>query len=116
MSWGPPLAEQQPLRASRIGFRAGEVRVFLRPLSGPGPVYALVLEGVAAFTDDLPRGAEVRLSDWPEHGSFGWWLPASDRHHSVKVWAVDRPGFLLALARRVGYRLADEAEAVNWPG
>ncbi len=117
MKWDASLAERVPLLVERVGFRQGELRVFFRPIAAAGPRYVLQLEGVASFYDSLPRGAEVRISDWPRHGSFGWWLPADDPHHSVKVTAVGAgSGFFLALARRVVYRVADEPEALNWPG
>jgi hypothetical protein len=117
MNWHPSLAERQPLLATRLGFRQGELRLYLRPVASVEPHYVLQLEGAAAFYDSLPRGHEVRVSDWPEHGSFGWWLPADDPHRSVKVVAEGAgSGFLLALARHVVYRVAEEEEAYNWPG
>src|SRR5262249_18299389 len=117
MTWDASLSERLPLLVDRVGFREGELRVYLRPVAETGPYYVLQLEDVASFFDSLPRGAEVRISDWPKHGSFGWWLPADDPHHSVKVAAIGAgSGFFMALARRVVYRLADESEAFNWPG
>ena len=117
MEWDAALAERVPLLVDRVGFRQGELRLFLRPVAQPGPCYVLQLEEVASFFDSLPRGAEVRVSDRPQHGSFGWWLPAGDTHHSVEVAAVGpASGVFLALARRVVYRIAHPPEALNWPG
>ena len=116
MEWEASLAERVPLLVERVGFLKGELRVFLRGVAGGGPRYVLQLEDVASFSDSLLRGTEVRISDWPEHGSFGWWLPAGDTYHSVKVTAVGAEGgFFLALPRRVVYRIAGDAEALNWP-
>lgn len=123
MEWDAALAERVPLLVDRVGFLhqvgrpRGELRVFLRPVAWPRPCYVLQLEEVASFFDGLPRGAEVRISDWPTHGSFGWWLPAGDPHRSVKVAAAGPgSGFLMALARRVVYRVAGRDESLNWPG
>jgi len=117
MKWDASLAERVPLVVERVGFRQGELRLFLRPAGAAGPRYVLHLEEVASFCDSLQRGIEVRISDWPQHGSFGWWLPGDDPHHSVKVTAVSPGnGFFLALARRVVYRVAGESEATHWPG
>jgi hypothetical protein len=111
------IARKHPLFLRRIGFLRGELRVFLSSNSPGSPTYVIQLEEVASFFDNLQRGAEVRISDWPEHGSFGWWLPADDPHHSVKVSGVgEGAGFFLGLARRVQYRIADDDEANNWPG
>ncbi len=117
MDWDATLAERVPLLVDRVGFRRGDLRIYVRPVAKAGLCYVLHLEEVASFVDSLPRGVEVRISDRPEHGSFGWWLPAGDPHHSVQVATVGAgSGSFLALARRVVYRVADEAEAVNWPG
>ncbi|HKB40227.1 MAG TPA: hypothetical protein VKD72_27605 [Gemmataceae bacterium] len=117
MTWLPALAETRRLLLARVGFLRGEVRLFLRSEEGGSPTYVLRLAEVASFYDSLQRGAEVRISDWPTHGSFGWWLSADDPHHSVKVSGVgDRAGVFLALAKRVEYRVADQDEALNWPG
>jgi hypothetical protein len=117
MEWDATLAERIPLLVDRVGFRQGELRIYIRPVAKAGPHYVLQLEEVASFFDSLPRGAEVRISDWPKQGSFGWWLLAGDQHHSVQVAAVGAgAGFFMALARRVVYRVADESEALNWPG
>ena len=117
MNWSASLAERVPLLVSRVGFQQGELRLYLHPVAAAAPHYVLQLEEVASFFDRLPRGAEVRITDWPEHGSFGWWLPGDDPHHSVMITAVGaEAGFFLALARRVVYRVGGESEAVNWPG
>src|SRR4051794_40454556 len=117
MTWHPNLAEQSPLLVGRLGFRKGELRLYFQPAASAKTHYVIQLEEVAAFYDTLPRGQEVRISDRPEHGSFGWWLPADDPHHSVQVTAAaGGGGFFLALARRVVYRIAGLAEASNWPG
>jgi hypothetical protein len=117
MNWDASLADRVPLAVERVGFLQGELRLYLRPIAAPGPRYVLQLEEVASFFDSLPRGAEVRILDWPEHGSFGYWLPPDDPHHSVKVTAIsEQSGFFLALARRVVYRVSDAAETLNWPG
>jgi hypothetical protein len=116
-AWSPSLAEQRPLLVTRLGFLRGEVRIYLRPLLAADPVYVLQLEEVAAFHDNLPRGAEVRISDRPSPGSFGWWLPSDEPHHEIRIHATGPgSGFFLGLARRSVYRIADESEAINWPG
>lgn len=117
MEWNASLADRIPLLVNRLGFRQGELRLYLRPVADTAPHYVLQLEEVASYYDNLPRKVEVRISDWPTHGSFGWWLPADISHHSVKVSAVGaEAGFFLALARRIVYRVAGESEAINWPG
>ena len=117
MKWDSTLSERVPLLVDRVGFLQGELRVYLRHITKSGPHYVLQLEEVASFFDSLPRGVEVRITDYPEHGSFGWWLPAGDPHHSVKVATAGvGSGFFMALARRVVYRVAEESEAFNWPG
>jgi hypothetical protein len=117
MTWQASLCERMPLLASRVGFLQGELRVYFRTVESPSPRYVLQLEQVASFYDSLRRGVEVRVTERPEHGSFGWWLPADDPHRSVQVTGVEiESGFLIALARRIVYRIADEGEAYNWPG
>jgi hypothetical protein len=117
MKWDPSLAEREPLAVSRLGFLQGELRLYFRPLGVEGPAFVLQLEQVASFYDRLPRGMPVRITDHPEHGSFGWWLPAGDKHRSIQVSSIgSETGFFLALARRTVYHHADESEASNWPG
>jgi hypothetical protein len=117
MTWHPSLCEHVPLLASRLGFRQGELRLYLRTVESPSPRYVLQLEQVASFFDSLRRGVGVRITERPEHGSFGWWIPTEEPHCSVQVTGVEPDsGFLIALARRVVYRVADDGEAYNWPG
>ena len=120
MEWNAALADSVGLVADRIGFLKNELRLYLRPILQVGPRYVLQLEDVAAFTNTLPCGVTVRISDRPTAGSFGWWLAPDDPHRSVMVTipgtAESMSGFLLVLARRVVYRIADDGEANNWPG
>lgn len=93
------------------------MRLFLRSQEEAGTAFVIQLVEVAAFFDSLERDTRVRITDSPDHGSFGWWLPAEDSHHSVRLSGVgDGTGLFLALARRVEYRTASDDEAINWPG
>jgi hypothetical protein len=117
MMWQPALAETRRLIFLRTGFLRGEVRMFFRLDDDVSPEHVIQMNEVASFFDNLQRGAEVRISDWPEHGSFGYWLPPNNPHHSIKVSGVeDGAGFFLALAKQVEFRLASRDEALNWPG
>ncbi len=100
-----------------MGFKCGEARLFLRADGDASPKHVIQLDGVASFSQSLPCGTEVRISERPEHGSFGWWLPPDDPHRSIQVSGVGGgDGFFLALAKRVAYRFAGGVEASNWPG
>jgi hypothetical protein len=117
MTWHPSLSERMPLVARRLGFREGEPRLYLRAVTPSEDHYVIQFEEVAAFYDALPRGHEVRISDRPGPGSFGWWLASDGECRSVMVSANGaEPGLLLVLARRVEYRVAGAAEGTNWPG
>ena len=110
MTWQPAIAERQRLILVRIGFLRGEVRLFLLSEEDAVPRHVIQMNEVASFYDSLQRGAEIRISDLPEHGSFGWWLPPGNSHHSIKVSGVnDASGFFLALAKQVEYRFAGGA-------
>ncbi|HEU5116651.1 MAG TPA: hypothetical protein VFT74_08235 [Isosphaeraceae bacterium] len=115
-TWHRSLAEHVPMFLMRLGFRQGELRLYFESLVGNEPNRVLQLEEIAAYHDSLVRGPEVRISDRSNHGSFGWWLPPEEPHHSIKIVAVGCSGFFLGLARRVIYRIPDEDEARNWPG
>ena len=117
MTWDPALAETRRLLFVRVGFKRREVRLFLHADGDTSPKYVIQLDEVASFYHNLQAGAEIRITDSPEHGSFGWWLPPNDPHRSIQVSRVgNEREFFLALAKRVEYRLAGSAEAINWPG
>jgi hypothetical protein len=117
MTWDPTLAETQRLLFVRIGFKRGEVRVFLHAEGDTSPKHIIQLEEVASFFHNLQAGAEIRITVRPEHGSFGWWLPPDDPHRSIKLSRIGNEcEIFLALAKRVEYRFAGGAEALNWPG
>jgi len=115
MSWQPKLAESARLTFIRIGFLDGGLRLFLRLDEDAFPKYLIQMNAVASFYDSLQRGTEIRISHWPEHGSFGWRL--KDPHESIKISGVSvDSGMFLALAKQIEYRFANQAEALNWPG
>jgi hypothetical protein len=117
MSWEPALAEARQMVFTRVGFMRGTARIYFRLEGDQSPKHVIELSEVASIFDGLQRGAEVRIYDSPEHGSFGWWLPPNEPHHSIRVSCVgDASGFFLALAKRVEYRFAGSGEALNWPG
>jgi hypothetical protein len=92
------------------------VRIVLAFPGSDSPAFVVELAEVASFYDRLQRGVEVRISDRPEHGSFGWWLPPGVVYHSLEVRGVgESAGFFLGLAREVRFREATGAD-LNWPG
>ena len=88
MTWHPALSETRRLIFDRIGFLRGGLRLFLHSEEDIVSKYVIQLNEVASFHDSLQRGAEIRISDLPQHGSFGWWLPTDNPHHSIKVSGV----------------------------
>ncbi len=116
MDWDASLTERTPLVFDRVGFLRGVLRVYFHPAVEAGPWHVIEFEEVAAFVGDLSRGTAVRIKHSPTHGSFGWWLPADDPHHQVRVGAWPEPQSLQVLARRVEYRFAVGDQALNWPG
>jgi hypothetical protein len=117
MIWHPSLSERLPMVAWRLGFREGELRLYLRAVAPSEDYYVIQFEGVAAFYDALPRGRVVRISDRPGPGSFGWWVASDEDCRSVRVSANGaEPGLLLVLARHVEYHIAGAEEVTNWPG
>jgi hypothetical protein len=117
MTWDLTLVETRRLLFVHLGFKRGEVRLFLHAEGDTSPKHVIQLNEVASFFHSLQAGAEIRITERPEHGSFGWWLPPDDPHRSIKVSSVrNEREFFLALAKRVEYRFAGSAEAFNWPG
>jgi hypothetical protein len=117
MTWQPELIETQRLLFSRAAFLKTELRLFFCLENDQTPTHVMQLKDVASFYHNLQTGTEIRISDWKEHGSFGWWLPPNDPHHSIKISSIDpKHGVLLVLAKHVEYRYADVEEAINWPG
>jgi hypothetical protein len=117
MTWDPALAKTRQFLFVRVGFKLGEVRLFLHAEGDTSPKHVIQLDEVASFYHNLQAGAEIRITEWPEHGSFGFWLPPDDPHRKIKVSSAgNEREFFLALAKRVEYRFAGSGEAFNWPG
>lgn len=113
----PELSDTQRLWFTRAGFLKSEFRLYFRLENDQFPTHVMLLKGVASFYHNLQIETEIRISVWTEHGSFGWWLPPNDPHHSIKISSINpNHGSLLALAKQVEYGLAGADEAHNWPG
>ncbi|MBL8872351.1 MAG: hypothetical protein JNK90_21430 [Planctomycetaceae bacterium] len=117
MFWHPEFADTQRLWFTRAAFLKSELRLYLRLENDQVSTHVIYLKEVAAFYHNLQIETEIRISDWTEHGSFGWWLPLNDPHHSIKISSINpNHGCLLALAKQVEYGFASVDEAHNWPG
>jgi hypothetical protein len=89
MTWQPELVETQRLLFSRAAFLKTELRLFFCLENGQTPTHVMQLKEVVSFYHNLQTGNEIRISDWNQHGSFGWWLPPNDPHHSIKISSID---------------------------